>query len=168
MERVHIVTTTRTQIIAEPGVQQIEITREFEAPRELVFRAHTEPDLLVQWLGPRRLTMHVDRFEARDGGTWRYVHRDADGSEYGFHGVFHGTPSLDGMVQTFEFEGAPGHVSLETLIFDDLGGRTRVRNVSVYQSVEDRDAMVESGMESGLNEGYERLDELLGLLDTKR
>ena len=150
-----------TQIIAEPGIPQIITTREFDAPRELLFRAHTEPDLLVQWLGPRQYTMHVDRLEVRDGGTWRYVHRDADGTEYGFRGVFHGTPSLDGIVQTFEYEGAPGHVSLETLRFEDAGGRTRIRNVSVFQSVGDRDAMVQSGMESGLNEGYERLDELI-------
>ncbi len=159
---------TTTRIIAEPGIQQIEITREFDAPRELVFRAHTEPDLLVQWLGPRTYTMHVDRYEVRDGGTWRYVHRDADGAEYGFHGVFHGTPSVDGIVQTFEFEGAPGHVSLETLTFEDVDGRTRVGNVSVYQSVADRDAMVQSGMESGLNEGYERLDELIARLAVVR
>ncbi len=150
-----------TQIIAEPGIPQIIITREFDAPRELLFRAHTEPDLLVQWLGPRQYTMHVDRFEARDGGVWRYTHRDADGTEYGFHGVFHGTPSLDGIVQTFEYEGAPGHVSLDTLRFEDADGRTRVRNISVFQSVDDRDAMVQAGMESGLNEGYERLDELI-------
>ncbi len=153
-----------TQIIAEPGIPQIIITREFDASRELLFRAHTEPDLLVQWLGPRQYTMHVDRFEARDGGVWRYTHRDADGTEYGFHGVFHGTPSLDGIVQTFEYEGAPGHVSLDTLRFEDADGRTRVRNISVFQSVDDRDAMVQSGMESGLNEGYERLDELIELL----
>lgn len=151
----------KTHIIAEPGVQQIVITREFDASPELLFRAHTEPDLLVPWLGPRRLTMTIDRFDVRDGGSWRYIHRDADGTEYGFHGVFHGTPSVEGIVQTFEFEGAPGHVSLETLTFEARDGRTRVRNVSVYQSVEDRDAMVESGMEAGLNEGYERLDELI-------
>jgi len=157
-----------TRIIAEPGVQQIEIIREFDAPRELLLRAYTEPDLLVQWLGPRQYTMHVDRFEARDGGAWRYTHRDTTGTEYSFHGVFHGRPSLDGIVQTFEFEGAPGHVSLETLRFEDVDGRTRVRNIAVYQSVEDRDAMVESGMENGLNEGHERLDELIGQLAAVR
>lgn len=152
---------TRTQITAEHGVPQILITREFDAPRELLFRAFTEPDLLVQWLGPRRLTMTIDHLDVRDGGTWRYIHREADGTEYGFHGVFHGTPSPDGIIQTFEFEGAPGHVSLETLTFEERGGRTLVRQNAVYQSVEARDAMVESGMESGLNEGYERLDELV-------
>jgi uncharacterized protein YndB with AHSA1/START domain len=150
-----------TQITAEPGVPFIEITREFDAPRELIFRAHVDPELLVQWLGPRGLTMTVHRLEARDGGTWRYTHRDADGNEYGFHGVFHGTPSPDGIVQTFEFEGLPGHVSLEWLTFEERGGRTLLRANSVYQSVADRDGMIQSGMESGVNEGYERLDELI-------
>jgi uncharacterized protein YndB with AHSA1/START domain len=152
----------RTQITAEPGQSHIIIEREFDAPKELLFRAHTDPDLLAQWLGPRGYTMVVEQYDARDGGIWRYIHRDADGTEYGFHGVFHGTPSLDGIVQTFEYEGAPGHVSLETLLFEELpGGRTRLRNNAVYQSVADRDALIESGMETGVNEGYERLDELI-------
>lgn len=153
-----------TRITAEPGVPFIDISREFDAPRDLIFRAHTDPELLVQWLGPRRLTMVVDRYDVRDGGTWRYTHRDEDGNEYGFHGVFHGTPSPDSMVQTFEFEGAPGHVSLDSLTLEEHDGRTLVRGHSVFQSVEDRDAMVESGMETGLDEGYQRLDELVGRL----
>jgi uncharacterized protein YndB with AHSA1/START domain len=153
-----------TQITAEPGVPFIDVSREFDAPRELLFRAHTEPELLKQWLGPRKYEMVVERLEARDGGTWRYIHRDADGNEFGFHGVFHGDPSPERTVQTFEFEGAPGHVSLETLELEDRGGRTIVRVHSVYQSVEARDAMVQSGMEQGMNEGYERLDELLARL----
>jgi uncharacterized protein YndB with AHSA1/START domain len=154
----------KTQITAEPGVPQIVITREFDAPRELLFRAYTEPELLVQWLGPRRMTMIVDRFEVRDGGIWRYTHQDAAGNEHAFHGVFHGTPSPDGIVQTSEYEGSPGHVSLETATFEEHGGRTLVRLNSVFQSVEDRDRMVESGMEQGVNEGMERLDELLARL----
>ncbi|MGH2618221.1 MAG: SRPBCC family protein [Thermomicrobiales bacterium] len=157
-----------TQIVAEPGSQQILITREFAAPRELLFRAHTDPELLVQWLGPRNLAMTVDRLDVRDGGTWRYTHRDADGNEYGFHGVFHGMPSPDGIVQTFEFEGMPGHVSLETLTFEERGDKTVIHSNSVYQSVADRDGMIESGMESGLNEGYERLDALLAKLTAGR
>ena len=158
-------TPAKTQFVAEPGMPQIVIMREFDAPRALLFRAHTDPELLAQWLGPRRLTMVVDHFDFRNGGTWRYVHRDGDGSEYGFHGVFHGTPSPeDGIVQTFEYEGAPGHVSLETLTFEERGGKTLVRVNDVFQSVEDRDAMVASGMEDGLTEGYERLDELLARL----
>lgn len=158
-------TRGQTQIIVPPGVPQVVITREFDAPRDRLFRAHTEPELLAQWLGPRRLTMIVERYDVRDGGIWRFIHRDAGGSEYGFHGVFHGTPSPEnGIVRTFEYEGAPGHVSLETLTFEERDGKTAVRVNAVFQSVEDRDAMVESGMESGVNEGYERLDELLARL----
>jgi len=154
-------TLAATRITAEPGVPIIEVTRELAAPRELVFRAWTEPDLLVQWLGPRRLTMEVDRYEVRDGGRWRYVHREADGGEHWFHGVFHGTPSPVASVQTFEYEGAPGHVSLDTLVLEEGGGRTLVRIRSVHQSVEARDAMVEGGMAEGMNDGFERLEELL-------
>ncbi len=154
-----------TRIVAEPGVPQIVITREFDAPRERLFRVHTDPEMLAQWLGPRRLTMIVERYDVRDGGIWHFIHRDTDGNEYGFHGVFHGTPSPeDGIVRTFEYEGYPGHVSLETLTFEERDGKTAVRVNAVFQSVEDRDAMVESGMESGVNEGYERLDEMLARL----
>lgn len=154
----------RTQIIAEPGVPQIVITREFDAPRELLFRAYTDPELLVQWLGPRRMTMTVDRLENRDGGTWRFIHRDADGNEFGFHGVIHGTPSPEGIVRTFEFEGFPGHVSLETLTLEERGGKTLVHTNAIYQSVEDRDGMIQSGMEAGVNDSMERLEELVARL----
>jgi uncharacterized protein YndB with AHSA1/START domain len=151
----------KAQITAEPGTPQMFLTREFAAPREFLFRAHTDPELLVQWLGPRRLTMTIDVYEVRDGGRWRYIHREETGAEHGFHGVFHGTPSVDGIVQTFEWEGAPGHVCLETLTFEERNGKTVLHINDVYQSVEDRDAMLQSGMEDGINESYERLDELI-------
>jgi uncharacterized protein YndB with AHSA1/START domain len=154
----------RTQIIAEPGVPQIVITRIFDAPRDLLFRAHTDPDLLVQWLGPRRFNMTIDRFDPRDGGRWRYIHWDSDGNDYPFHGFFHGTPSLDGIVQTFEFEGTPGHVSLGTVTFTEYGDKTLLSLNTVYQSVEDRDLELQSGMEEGVNDSMERLDELLARL----
>jgi uncharacterized protein YndB with AHSA1/START domain len=150
-----------TRITADPGTPFIDIEREFDAPPELVYRAWTEPDLLVQWLGPNRMTMEVEAYDVRDGGRWRYIHRDPDGTAHGFHGVFHGTPSLEGIVQTFEYEGAPGDISLDTLRFESRGGRTLTRSHSVYQSVAARDAMVASGMERGLSEGFARLDELL-------
>ena len=159
---------TEMKVIAEPGVPQILTARELDAPRELVYRAFTEPDLLVQWLGPRKYTMTVERYELRDGGTWRYVDADDAGNLFGFHGVFHGTPSLEGIVQTFEFEGAPGHVSMDTVAFQEQDGRTTVRTNSVFQSVEARDAMVEAGMAGGMSEGYERLDELLAKLVANR
>jgi uncharacterized protein YndB with AHSA1/START domain len=112
--------------------------------------------------------MEIDHLDARHGGTWRYVSRTPDGGEYGFRGVFHGTPSVDGIVQTFEFEGMPGHVSLETLTLEERDGKTILRANSVLQSVEDRDGMIASGMETGVNEGYEKLDELLAKLAPTR
>ena len=122
----------------------------------------------MQWLGKRDHTMVVDRLDVRDGGSWRFVHRDREGNEYGFHGVFHGSPSVEGILQTWEFEGFPGHVSLESLALEEHDGRTTVRVHAVYQSVADRDGMVASGMEEGVNEGYERLDELLARLAPAR
>jgi len=158
----------KTQITAEPGTPFVQITRTFDAPKELVYRAYIEPDLLVQWLGPRGVQMRVDRYDVRDGGTWRYVHFDDEGNEYGFHGVFHGDPSVaSGIVQTFEFEGAPGHVMLEWLTFEEHDGKTTIYANSVGQSIEDRDAMMASGMEHGVVEGYERMDELLVKLTGK-
>jgi uncharacterized protein YndB with AHSA1/START domain len=154
----------KTQITVEPGIPQIIITREFDAPRDLVFRAYTDPELIVQWLGPRELTLTIDQYDTRDGGKWRYVHKDAQGTEYGFHGVFHGNPSPDGTVQTTEFEGMPGHVALDTVILEERDGRTLVRTISSFQSVEDRDGMVASGMERGVRESDERMAELLSRL----
>ncbi len=158
--------TSRTEITAEPGVPQIVMTREFRAPRDLVFRAYTDPELIVRWMGPRELTMRIDRYDLRDGGQWRYVSADADGNEFGFHGVFHGTPSPDATVRTFEFEGVPGHVSMETLTMREHDGRTVVRTVSSFQSVEDRDAMIAAGMERGVRDSDERMAELLSELQS--
>lgn len=150
----------KTRISAPAGVPYIDIEREFDAPRELVFRAYSEPDLIVRWLGPRRYEMRLDRWDARDGGAYRYVHADGE-QEHGFHGVFH-SMNPDSMVQTFEYDGAPGHVSLDTQVLQDLGnGRTLVRSHSIFMSVEDRDAMVEHGMSDGVEDGFNRLDELL-------
>ena len=155
---------SRTQITAEPGMPQIIMTREFDAPRELVFRAFTDPELLVQWLGPRDLTLTVERYDVCDGGRWRFVHTDAQGNAFGFRGVFHGEPSPEGIVQTFEFEGAPGHVNLDTTTLERRGLKTLVRTVSAFPSVEDRDAMIASGMERGAHDSDERLGELLAKL----
>jgi uncharacterized protein YndB with AHSA1/START domain len=156
----------KTIITAEPGKQELFITREFDAPRELVFKAYTDPKLYVQWLGPRGLEMKLEKFEPVTGGSYRYIHKDASG-EYAFNGVNHYVRSPDLIIGTFEFEGLPerGHVTLETARFEDLpGGRSRVVGQSVFQSVADRDGMIASGMESGVVQGYERLDELLQTL----
>jgi uncharacterized protein YndB with AHSA1/START domain len=155
---------SETMVQAPDGVPFIDVSREFDAPRDLVFRAFTEPELLVQWLGPQKYEMVIDTYDVRAGGSWRYLHRDVDGNQFGFHGVFHGEPSPDGFVQTFEFEGAPGHVSLDKLSLEEHAGRTTVRTHSVYQSLEARDAVVASGMADGMNEGFNRLDILLGRL----
>ena len=149
-------------VSAPAGLPFVDVTRDFDAPRDLVFRAHTDPDLLVQWLGPRRYTMEVDRFEVRDGGSWRYIHTAEDGGSHAFHGVFHGAPTADRIVQTFEYEGSPGDVSLDQFEFEDLDGdRTRLRTHSVFQTVEARDAQVSDGMQEGMVDSFERLDELL-------
>ena len=153
----------KTTVTTEPGKQEVFITREFDAPRELVFKAHTDPELYVQWLGPNGYEMKLETFEPYSGGRYRYIHKDPDGNEYGFHGVFHEISEAL-MIQTFEFEGLPekGHVSLDTMRLEKLpGDRTRITIQSVFQSVEDRDGMVQSGMERGLSEGHERLDEIL-------
>ena len=158
----HIVTTT--QVTAEPQVPQVVITRKFGAPRELLYRAHTDPDLLVQWLAPRLLTTTVDRFELYDGGTWRYQHWEADGTDHAFHGVFHGEPSPDGIVQTFESEDRPGHVSMWTVTFEEHGGQTLLSHNAVYQSVPDRDLDLQSGMAEVVGGSMDRLDDLVSRL----
>lgn len=156
--------TNKTEIIAEPGKQEIFIKREFDAPRELVFQAYTDPDVLVKWLGPKNLTMKIEKNAAAAGEPWRFIHADRDGNEFGFHGVCHEFKAPERLIRTFEFEGLPetGHVSLETATFEELpNNRCRVISQSVFKSVEDRDGMVASGMEQGVNEGYERLDQWL-------
>jgi uncharacterized protein YndB with AHSA1/START domain len=154
-------TTHDTTIEVDPDVPLVRIVREFDAPAEKVFRAHVDPGLLVQWLGPRGLEMRVDHYDCRTGGSYRYVHA-RDGEEYGFHGSFHEVRPTELIVQTFTFEGYPDGVSLEKLVLEALDdGRTRLTATSLVDSFEARDAMLSSGMEAGIREGYERLDELL-------
>ncbi len=153
--------THETEIIVDADVPLVRIIREFDAPPEKVFRAHADPELVVQWLGPRDLTMTVDHFDCRSGGSYRYVHT-RDGEEYGFNGCFHEVRPGELIVQTFAFEGFPDSVALEKVVFEDAGdGRTRLVATSLVDSFESRDAFVASGMESGIKEGYEKLDELL-------
>ena len=157
--------TSDTEITLDERVPLVRITREFDAAPAKVFRAHTDPDLLVQWLGPRGIQMRVDHFDCRTGGSWRYVHHDGD-TEHGFHGWFHEVRPSELIVQTFTYEGFPDGVALERLVLEDLGdGRTRLTATSLVDSFEGRDAFVASGMETGVVEGYERLDEVLAGLD---
>lgn len=150
-----------TEITSDPDVPLVRIVREFDAPKEKVFRAHIDPELVVQWLGPRDLQMTIEQWDCRNGGSYRYVHRRGD-EEYGFRGCFHEVRPNEMIVQTFTFEGMPDGVALEKLTLEDLpGGRCRLTASSLVDSFADRDAFVASGMESGVREGYERLDAVL-------
>ncbi|MGA9407524.1 MAG: SRPBCC family protein [Bacteroidota bacterium] len=154
---------SRATITVEPGKQEIVITRLFDAPRELVFKMFTDPTHIPQWWGPRYLTTRVDTMEVKTGGRWRFVQHDGNGKEFAFHGVYHEVTPPERIIDTFEFEGLPekGHVSLETLMLESLAGnRTKLTTIAVFQSVADRDGMAQSGMEKGVNESYDRLDEL--------
>lgn len=153
----------KTEIKAEPGKQELFITREFDAPRELVFRAYTEADLYEKWIGPKDLDCKVERMDAVDGGSYKFVHRRGD-NVYSFFGVYHEVSTPERIIGTFEFDGLPerGHVIMGTTKFEELpGGRSRIVHQSVFQSVQDRDGMIASGMERGVAEGYEKLDALL-------
>ena len=119
-----------TTIDVPEGLPYVDITREFNAPRDLIHRAYTDPELLPQWLGPRNLTMTVEKWDIRDGGAWRYVQTDPDGKDWGFHGVFHGPQTPDQMIQTFEFDGVPGHVSFSELKLEEKDGKTTPRPTS--------------------------------------
>ncbi|GAB2696461.1 SRPBCC family protein [Thalassiella azotivora] len=157
-------TTTHpeTTIELDEKVPLVRITREFDAPVDKVYRAHVEPDLVARWMGPRDLTMSIDHWDCRTGGSYRYVHTDAAGEEYAFRGCFHEVRPNETVVQTFTYEGFPDSVSLERLVLEDLGGgRTRIVGTSLLDSFEARDAFVASGMETGITEGYEQLDEVL-------
>jgi len=154
----------QTEIIAEPGKQEIFLIREFDAPRELVFRAFVDAELYVQWIGPRELNTTLEIFEPEHSGRWRYTQKNKDGNEYSFRGVNHEVIAPELIISTFEFEipGEIGHVALETVRFESLpDNRTKVIDQSVFQSVADRDAVIESGIERGVNDSHNRLDDLL-------
>jgi uncharacterized protein YndB with AHSA1/START domain len=149
------------KVVADPGTQEIVITRSFDAPRELVFKAFTEPDAVRRWWGLANSETVVDQLEARPGGRWRFVERDGEGNEDAFHGVYHDLQAPERIVYTFEYEGMPGHVLLETIVLEDQDGKTLMTDTSVFQSVSDRDGMLQSGMETGAAESFARLDDYL-------
>lgn len=155
-------TDNPTTITAPPGTPFLEVVREFDAPAALVFRAATEPEYVVQWLGPRDVQMRIEEFDARTGGSYAYVHyRDGEDFEAHFRGVFHTVRPNELIVQTFEFEGAPDEVCIESMTLTDLGGRTRLTTRSVFPSVAAREAAIEMGMNDGINDAMDRLAELL-------
>jgi uncharacterized protein YndB with AHSA1/START domain len=154
-------TTNETTINVPADLPLVEIVREFDATPDRVYRAHVDPDLAMAWLGPRDIASRVDHWDARTGGSWRYVSGRRE-EEFAFYGSFHELRPGERIVQTFTYEGVPDSVALEVLTLEPLdGGRTRLRAVSVVETVEGRDAFVASGMETGVVEGYEQLDELL-------
>lgn len=152
---------SKITLVAEPGKHEISMTRVFDAPRELVYKTYTDPAMLPQWWSPPGSTTTVDKMDVRPGGTWRYVQRAADGNEYGFHGVYHATVAPERLVHTFEFEGMPGHVLLETITFIEQDGQTTLTDSLIFQSVADRDGMLNAGMEWGANGSMDRLEALL-------
>lgn len=155
---------SKLKLMAEPGKHEITMTREFNAPRELVFKAYTDPALVARWWGSRTDTTIVDQMDVRQGGIWRFTTRGSDGVEYAFHGIYHSITAPERIVHTFEFEGMPGHVLLETITFTEHDGKTTVTDSSVFQTVEARDGMIQSGMEGGADESWNRFEELLTTL----
>lgn len=156
-------TTTNALTLDIPaGVPWIDFTREFDAPASAVFEAHRDPEVVKQWLGPDGYEMEIDEYDFVSGGKYRYTHHTPDHGSFGFHGVFHTVRTNEFAVQTFEFEGAPDEVAIGFLWFEDLdGGRSRLRGRSIGRTVEGRDAMVDSGMESGMVQGYDRLEQIV-------
>lgn len=156
-------TTNPVTITAPEGLPFIDIEREFDAPVAAVFNAHRDPELVKQWLGPNGYEMTVERWDFVPQGGYRYVHTNPEGESYAFNGTFHTVRENEFAIQTFEFEGFPDVVSIESITFEDLGdGRSRIRAHAVYPTLEARDGMIQSNMELGVREGYERLDQLLG------
>jgi uncharacterized protein YndB with AHSA1/START domain len=150
-----------TAAITTPVDREIHIERIFDAPRDRVFAAFTDPDLIPEWWGPRGTTAFVEKMDVRTGGDWRFLVRGSDGSETGFRGTYREVIAPERIVQTFEWDGMPGYVSVDIATFEDLGDRTKVTTRSLFHTPEERDGMLGSGMEGGLNETYQRLDELL-------
>jgi uncharacterized protein YndB with AHSA1/START domain len=147
--------------VSTPSEREIRLEREFDAPRERVFAVLTDPALISEWWGPRGTATEVDQMDVRPGGAWRYVVRNQDGSETAFRGTYREIVAPERIVQTFEWEGMPGHVSVDTAVLEDLGERTRLVSTSLFHTIEERDGMIASGMEGGAADTYNRLEELL-------
>jgi uncharacterized protein YndB with AHSA1/START domain len=158
----HEAATRETTIEADPNLPTIRIIRDFDAPPDRVFRAWVDPELVVQWLGPKSSEIRIDQWNARTGGNFRYASVRGGEEVAAFYGSFHEVRPSERLVQTFTWEGMPDGVALETITFEDLGdGRTRTIGLSLVENLEARDGIMASGMEVGVYEGYEKLDALL-------
>lgn len=141
---------------------EVRMTRTFDAPREMVFRAYTDPALVAKWWGLRRTTTTIEKLDLRPGGEWRFVERDNEGNEYAFHGVIREVTPPERYVYTFEYEGIPpGHEILETVLFEERDGKTTVTAIDNFKTAEDMQGMINAGMEEGAKESYNQLEELL-------
>jgi len=153
---------TPLNIVVDSASTTIVMTRDFNAPPALVFKAFTDPALVAQWWGPERLTTTVEQMDVRKGGLWRYAQHDVDGNTFSFNGVYHDIVAPHRLVYTFEFDAQPGHVLLETVTFEErAGGKTTMTDLLAFQTIEDRNGMIESGMEQGAIESWERFEALL-------
>ena len=151
--------------VTASGDREIHTERWFDAPRERVWQAFTDPELIPQWWGLRSTTTIVEQMDVRPGGKWRFVQRSEDGSEMGFSGEFREINNPASLTWTFGWDGMPGHASVETVTFTEQDGGTLVSSVSVFESREDRDGMLDTGMEGGMRETYDRLAELLARVE---
>jgi uncharacterized protein YndB with AHSA1/START domain len=152
----------KNNLVVEREERAYEMSRVFDAPRERVWNACTDPELIPKWWGPRYLTTTVDKMDVKVGGVWRYIQKDADGNEYAFNGVFKEVLPPERLTYTFEFEPMAGHISTETITFEDLpGGKTKITSRTTFDTLEDLEGMLQSGMEGGAVETWDRLGELL-------
>ncbi len=152
----------KTGFTADKEKREVVVTRVFECPRELIWKAYTDPEMIPKWWGPAKYSTRVDKMDAREGGMWRFVHSDSSGKEYAFHGIYREMSKPERIVSTFVFEGAPGKEIIDTLTLEDLGeGKTLYASRSAYESIKDFEGMISSGMESGMRESLDRLAKLV-------
>jgi uncharacterized protein YndB with AHSA1/START domain len=154
--------------LSTPSDREIRMTREFDAPRDLVFEAHTSCEHLKNWWGPRGYEIASCEVDFRPGGKWSVVHRGPEGGEDHFYGEYRDIVRPEKIVWTFEWGGMPGHVAVETLTLEERDGKTTLTTNSVYDTVEDRDGTLQSGMETGAAETWDRLEEYLRVLAARR
>jgi uncharacterized protein YndB with AHSA1/START domain len=154
-------TTNSKLTVSLPSDTEIYMERTFNAPRELVWRAYTDASHIANWWGQRANTTIIDKMDVKPGGLWRYVERDPEGNEYGFNGMYKEIVPIERLSYTFEFEGTPGHICTDNIVFEDLGPQTKLKIRTTFDNKEDRDGLLQSGMEIGANESYDRLQELL-------
>jgi uncharacterized protein YndB with AHSA1/START domain len=153
---------SKNNLVVDREERAIIMSRVFDAPRELVWKICTDPALIPQWWGPRSTTTIVDKMDVRVGGEWRYIHQDGEGNEYGFNGVYQEVVAPERLTYTFEFEPMAGHIAIETITFEEQpDGKTRLITRTTYDALEDLEATIQSGMEGGADETWDRLEELL-------